>query len=219
MTARCDLVIPCRNEAAGLAAVLASVPSDLRPIVVDNGSSDGTAEVARRYGARVVLENRPGYGAAVHSGLLGATAPLVAVIDGDGSMDARELLPLVREVEAGEASLSVGRRRPIRPGVWPWHARAGNALVLAWLRRRTGLSVHDISPMRVCGRSALLALGVADRRFGYPVELLVRAQREGWVIREHDVSYGPRAAGTTSKVSGSVSGTVTAARDFAKALR
>jgi hypothetical protein len=90
--------------------------------------------------------------------------------------------------------------------------------VLAWLRRRTGLSIHDIAPMRVCGREDLLALEVADRRFGYPVELLVKAQRAGWVLREHDISYRPRAEGTSSKVSGSWRGSVRTARDFAKVL-
>jgi hypothetical protein len=102
--------------------------------------------------------------------------------------------------------------------VWPWHARVGNQLMLAWVRRRTGLRVHDIAPMRVCGRRQLLDLGVRDRRFGYPLELLVRAQRAGWVISEHDVTYRRRASGTSSKVSGSVRGTLRTARDFAKVM-
>lgn len=218
MTAGCDLVIPCRDEAAALPEVLAAVPPQLHVIVVDNGSTDDTAAVARRCGARVVTEARAGYGAAVHAGVVAATAPLVAVMDGDGSMDPAELLPMVTEVQMGHATMSVGRRRPVGTGVWPWHARLGNTLVLAWLRRRTGLSVHDIAPMRVCAREALLALRVADRRFGYPVELLVKAQRAGWVIREHDVTYSARAAGTKSKISGSMSGTIRTARDFAKVL-
>jgi glycosyltransferase involved in cell wall biosynthesis len=166
----------------------------------------------------VVSEPRPGYGAAVHAGVEAATAPLVAVMDGDGSLDPRELLPMIAEVETGIATMALGRRRVGRGSVWPWHARLGNILVLAWLRRRTGLAVHDIAPMRVCRRSALVGLGLQDRRFGYPVELLVEAQRAGWVLTEHDISYGPRAAGTTSKVSGSVSGSWKAARDFARLL-
>ncbi len=214
----CDLVIPCRDEAAALPGVLAAVPPGMRVVVVDNGSRDGTADVARRLGARVVHEPRPGYGAAVHAGIEAATATFVAVLDGDGSMDPRELLPLLAEVRAGRASMACGRRRPAQRGVWPWHARAGNALVLAWLRHRTGLPVHDIAPVRVCRRDDLLALGVRDRRFGYPVELLVRAQQRGWVLTEHDISYHPRAAGTRSKVSGSVTGTLRTARDFAKVL-
>ncbi len=218
MTTTCDLVLPCRDEAAALPGVLALVPDGVRVIVVDNGSTDGTAEVARGLGATVVTESAPGYGAAVHAGLEAATAELVAVLDGDGSMDPRDLLPMLAEVTEGRATMACGRRRPSAPGVWPWHARAGNAVVLAWLRHRTGLPVHDIAPMRVCRRRDLLDLGVRDRRFGYPVEMLVRAQRAGWRLSEHDIDYHPRAAGTRSKVSGSVRGTLRAGRDFARVL-
>lgn len=214
----CELILPCRDEAAALPALLARVPDGLEVTVVDNGSRDGTARVAERCGARVVEEPRPGYGAAVHAGLTAARAEWIAVMDGDGSLDPRDVLPMLRVVRRGEAELVVGRRRPEGRGAWPWHARAGNALVLWWLRRRTGLGVHDIAPLRVCRREDLLALGVADRRFGYPVELLVRAQRAGWRIREVDVAYRPRAEGTRSKVSGSVFGSLRAARDFAKVL-
>ncbi len=218
VTARCDLVIPCRDEAAALPALLSAVPAGLHVIVVDNGSRDGTADVASRCGATVVEESRPGYGAAVQAGVEAATAPLVAVMDGDGSMDPAELVAMIEDVGSGAATMSVGRRRPVSLGAWPWHARLGNLLVLAWLRRRTGLAVHDIAPMRVCGREDLLGLDLVDRRFGYPVELLVKAQRAGWVVRERDISYRPRAAGTTSKVSGSVSGSLKTARDFARML-
>ncbi|WP_445257249.1 glycosyltransferase family 2 protein [Nocardioides aurantiacus] len=216
--AACDVVIPCRDEAPALPALLALVPEGFHPIVVDNGSTDDTAAVARRLGATVVQESRPGYGAAVHAGLEAATADYVAVIDGDGSMDPAQLVGLLAEVQADRADLAVGRRRPVARGVWPWHARAGNAVVLWWLRRRIGLAVHDIAPMRVARRQQLLDLGVQDRRFGYPVELLQRAGRAGWRLSEQDIDYHPRAAGTRSKVSGSVVGTVRAARDFARVL-
>jgi glycosyltransferase involved in cell wall biosynthesis len=214
----CDVVIPCRDEAPALPALLAKLPAGFRAVVVDNGSRDATAEVARSLGATVVTEPRPGYGAAVHAGLEAATADFVAVIDGDGSMDPAELVPLLEEVTSGLADLAVGRRRPSARGVWPWHARAGNAVVLWWLRRRIGMPLHDIAPMRVARREALLGLGVEDRRFGYPVELLQRATLARWRFVELDISYYPRAAGTKSKVSGSVRGTLRAARDFARVL-
>lgn len=214
----CDLVLPCRDEAVALPHVLADVPVGIRVIVVDNGSSDETAAVALEHGAELVREPRPGYGAAVHAGLVASTADLVAVMDGDGSMHAGDLLPLIADVAERRADLALGRRRPVRRGVWPWHARAGNKVVLTWLRHRTGLTVGDIAPMRVGRRAALLDLGIEDRRFGYPVELLVRASRAGWVISERDVAYHPRAAGSRSKVSGSVSGTVRTVRDFARVL-
>jgi glycosyltransferase involved in cell wall biosynthesis len=214
----CDLVLPCRDEALALEGLLAEVPPGLRVIVVDNGSSDDTAEVARRLGALVVVEDRPGYGAAVHAGLLAATADLVAFMDGDGSFDPVELLPMIEDVRSGRADFAVGRRRPTSRGNWPWHARAGNALIVLWLRRRIRMPAHDIAPMRVCRRVDLLELGVEDRRFGYPVELLQKATRAGWRFVERDVSYRPRAAGTKSKVSGSLKGTLRTARDFARVL-
>ncbi len=214
----CDVVIPCRDEAPALPALLAQLPGGFRAVVVDNGSRDGTADVARGLGATVVDEPQPGYGAAVHAGLEAATADFVAVMDGDGSMDPADLVPLLDLVVMGEADLAVGRRRPTSRGVWPWHARAGNAVVLWWLRRRLGLPLHDIAPMRVSRREEMLALGVEDRRFGYPVELLQRAATAHWRFAERDIDYHPRAAGTRSKVSGSVVGTVRAARDFARVL-
>jgi glycosyltransferase involved in cell wall biosynthesis len=214
----CDLVLPCRDEAPALRALLPRIPAEFGVLVVDNGSKDGTAAVARALGARVVTESTPGYGAAVHAGLEAATAPYVAFMDGDGSFDPLDLLPLLDDVRSGRADLGVGRRRPVARGVWPWHARAGNALIVAWLRRRIDLPAHDIAPMRVCRREDLLALDVRDRRFGYPVELLQKATRAGWRFSERDVGYHPRAAGTRSKVSGSLVGTLRTARDFGKAL-
>ncbi|MEV4118689.1 glycosyltransferase family 2 protein [Micromonospora sp. NPDC049645] len=213
-----DVVLPCLDEAAALPAVLTGLPPGYRAIVVDNGSTDGSPTIAAECGARVVHEPRRGYGAAVHAGLLAADAELVCVLDADGSFDPAQLSGLVAAVRDGRADLAVGRRRPVSADAWPWHARTGNALVAALLRRR-GVPVHDISPVRVANRAALLGLGVNDRAFGYPLELLLRAAAAGWRILELDVTYAPRAAGTSSKVSGSVRGTLRATRDFAGALR
>jgi glycosyltransferase involved in cell wall biosynthesis len=218
MPARIDVVLPCLDEAAALPGVLAALPAGYQAIVVDNGSRDGSPEIAARYGARVVHEPRRGYGAAVHAGLTAADAELVGVLDADGSFDPAELPALVAPVAAGSADLAVGRRRPVSAGVWPWHARAGTALVAALLRRR-GVPLRDLSPIRVARREALLALGVADRAFGYPLELLIRAAAAGWRIVELEVTYAPRAVGTRSKVSGSVRGTLRATRDFVTVLR
>jgi glycosyltransferase involved in cell wall biosynthesis len=210
------VVLPCLNEADSLPGVLAALPNGYRALVVDNNSTDDTAAVARRCGADVVAEAQPGYGAAVHAGIVAASTDLVAVLDGDGSLDAGELPRLVADVERG-ADMAVGRRRPV-PGLnWPWHARLGTAAVCWRLRTRHGLPVHDIAPMRVARREAVLALGVNDRRSGYPLELLVRAAAANWQVVEHDVPYGPRTGGK-SKVSGSARGSFHAALDFWRAI-
>ena len=206
------VVLPCLNEAASLPGVLAAMPDGYTALVVDNNSTDGTAEVARRHGADVVVEQRPGYGSAVHAGVVAATSPIVAVIDADGSLDAGELPALVDELDHG-ADMAIGRRRAVTGLRWPWHARLGTAAVCWRLRTRYGLPVHDIAPMRVARREALLALGVTDRRSGYPLELLVRAAQAGWRVVERDVAYGPRTGGK-SKVSGSIRGSFIAALDF-----
>ncbi|MBN6034726.1 glycosyltransferase family 2 protein [Amycolatopsis sp. 195334CR] len=211
-----DVILPCLDEAAALPGVLGALPDGYRAIVVDNGSTDGSPEIAADLGAKVVHEPRRGYGAAVHSGLEAATAELVAFLDADGSLDPRELPVLVAAVQSG-ADLAVGRRVPTSPAAWPWHARAGNALLAALLRRR-GLGVSDIAPMRAAKREHLLSLQITDRAFGYPLELLVKAGRAGWRIDEFEVSYGERARGTKSKVSGSVRGTLRAVRDMGRVL-
>ncbi|BEH75198.1 MULTISPECIES: glycosyltransferase family 2 protein [Mycobacterium] len=210
------VVLPCLNEAESLPGVLAAIPGSYRALVVDNNSTDDTAAVAARHGAEVVAESQPGYGAAVHAGVVAAKTPIVAVIDADGSMDPADLPRLVAELDRG-ADLVTGRRCPI-PGLhWPWVARIGT-VVMSWrLRTRHGLPVHDIAPMRVARRDALLALGVVDRRSGYPLELLVRAAAAGWRVAEFDVSYGPRTGGK-SKVSGSLRGSMIAILDFWKVI-
>jgi len=213
-----DVVLPCLNEAAALPAVLRALPPGYRAVVVDNGSRDGSPEVAAACGAEVVHEPRRGYGAAVHAGVERATAEVVCVLDADGSLDPAALPALVAHVREGRADLAVGRRVPVSRGSWPWHARAGNAVLAAQLRRR-GLRVRDIGPVRAFRRRELLALGVTDRAFGYPLELLVRAAAAGWRIVELEVAYRPRTEGTRSKVSGSVIGTLRAARDMAGVLR
>lgn len=213
----CDLVLPCRDEAAALPRLLARVPSWLHCIVVDNGSLDGTAAVAARLGATVVSEPLPGYGAAVHAGILASRAQIVAVIDGDGSVDPADLGPLLDAVASGWCRLAVGRRVPTEARAMSWPTRLVNGLVASWLRYK-GLPVHDVAAIRVCGRQDLLDLHIEDRRFGYPVELLRKVQAAGWSVQEFEIPYAPRARGTKSKVSGSLSGSALAAKDFVKAM-
>jgi glycosyltransferase involved in cell wall biosynthesis len=212
--------LPCLDEAAALPWLLARMPDGYRPIVADNGSTDGSPEVARALGARVVPVPQRGYGAAVHAGIVAADPAdgVVCVLDADGSFDPADLPSLAGPVRDGSADLAVGRRRPTTRGAWPAHARLGNAVLARRLRRTTGLPVHDIGPMRAARRADLLGLGLRDRRFGYPLELLVAAGRAGWRVVEVDVAYRPRAAGTRSKVTGTVRGTARAIRDMSAVL-
>lgn len=210
--------MPCLNEAAALPQVLAGLPDGYRAIVADNGSDDGSPEVGAAHGALVVHVPQRGFGAAVHAGLEAATSDVVCIVDADGSFDLRELPKVADPVLSGRADLMLGRRVPTGSGAWPWHARQANQL-LAWrLRRSLGVPLHDLGPMRAVGRTRVMDLDLRDRRFGYPLEMIVAAARQGWRIHEVPVRYAPRAAGTRSKVTGTVRGTARAVRDMAKVL-
>ncbi|MGV9316468.1 glycosyltransferase family 2 protein [Streptomyces sp. NPDC003691] len=211
-----DVVLPCLNEAEALPWVLARIPDGWRAIVVDNGSTDGSAQLARSLGARVVYEPRRGFGAACHAGLTAADADVVCFCDSDASLDPSLLAPFVAEIRSGAADLVLGRRRPRGRGAWPVHARAGNLALARLLRRRTGLRLHDLGPLRAARREPLLALELADRRSGYPLEMVVRASDAGWRITERDVPYLPRAG--ASKVTGTWRGTWQAVRDMSRVL-
>jgi glycosyltransferase involved in cell wall biosynthesis len=213
-----DVVLPCLNEADSLPALLTRMPPGYRPIVADNGSTDGSAEVARRFGAIVVPVPQRGFGAAAHAGLRAATGDVVCFMDADGSFDPAELPLVAGPVATGAADLVLGRRRPAGRGAWPPHARLGNAILAGRLRRRCGVPLHDLGPMRAARRDALLALGLTDRRFGYPLEMVVRAAEAGWRVDEVDVTYRPRTEGTQSKVTGTVLGTVRTVRDMSRVL-
>ena len=214
-----DVVIPVLDEAAALPALLDDMPAGYRPIVVDNGSSDGSAAIAEAHGARVVREPRRGFGAACWAGLRAADPPdgVVCFLDGDGSFDPRELPLVAGPVLAGDADLVLGARRPTTRGAFPWQARAANA-VLAWVvSRRTGNQVRDLGPMRAARKDALLELGMRDRRSGWPLEMMLRASAAGWQVREVVVAYGPRQG--QSKVTGTVRGSLRAAMDMGRLLR
>nr|WP_225889051.1 glycosyltransferase family 2 protein [Streptomyces resistomycificus] len=211
-----DVVLPCLDEAEALPWVLERIPPGWRALVVDNGSTDGSARVAHALGASVVREEQRGFGAACHAGLRAATADIVCFCDCDASLDPADLVPFVHEVAAGGADLVLGRRRPQTRGAWPPHARAGNLALTRLLRHRTGLRLRDLGPLRAARREPLLALGLTDRRSGYPLEMVVRASDAGWRITEHDVPYRPRTG--TSKVTGTWRGTWQAVRDMSLVL-
>lgn len=210
------MILPCLNEAAALPSLLTRIPPGFRPVVADNGSTDGSGQIAAAHGALVVTVKQRGFGAACHAGLLAATSDIVCVMDADGSLDPLDLPIVAGPVLDGTADLMLGRRAPQQAGAWPLHARIGNAVLAAELRRRAGVPLHDLGPMRAFRREALLALGIGDRRFGYPLEMVMRAAAAGWQIAEVAVPYYPRCG--KSKVTGTVGGTIRTVRDMRRVL-
>ncbi|WP_399102385.1 glycosyltransferase family 2 protein [Streptomyces sp. 11x1] len=211
-----DVVLPCLDEAEALPWVLHRIPPGWRAIVVDNGSTDGSPDIARDLGAHVVHEPRRGFGAACHAGLTAATADVVCFCGCDASLDPRLLPAVAGPVLDGSIDLALGRRRPTALGAWPLHARLANLELARLIRRRTGLRLRDLGPMRAARREALLGLGLSDRRSGYPLQMVVRAADAGWRIQETDVPYHPRTG--RSKVTGTWRGTWQAVRDMRAVL-
>lgn len=211
-----DVVLPVLNEAAALPYVLARLPFGYRPLVIDNGSDDGSAAVAAAHGVTVVHEPCRGFGAACWAGLLAATDDVVCFMDADGSLDPSELPAVAGPVVQDQADLVLGARSAER-GVWQVHARLANRALMAAVRRRTTLTLTDLGPMRAARRTALLALGLRDRRSGWPLEMVLRAERAGWRVTETPVAFRPRTG--RSKVTGTVRGTAQAVRDMSSLLR
>lgn len=210
-----EVILPCLNEVGALGWVLSRMPDTMSAIVVDNGSTDGSAELALQLGARVVSATQRGYGAACHAGLLAASAPVVAVMDADATLDPQQLDRVVTPILAGRLDLVLGRRQPVR-GAFPWQLRVANRVLVGRIRRRTGVRILDLGPMRAARRENLLRLDLTDRRSGYPAETVVRAADAGWRIGEVGVDYLVRRG--RSKVTGTPLGVWRAVHDMSAAL-
>ena len=212
------VVIPVLNEATALPGLLAAIPAGYTAVVADNGSTDGSGDIARGAGAVVVEEPLRGFGAACWAGLVAAEPDdgVVCFMDGDGSLDPADLVRVAGPVLSGGTDLVLGARRPTTAGAWPVHARMANRYLAYEIARRTGHRLRDIGPMRAARRDDLLALGIEDRRFGWPLEMVLRAAAAGWRIDEVPVPYAPRAG--RSKVTGTMSGTRRAVRDMSRVL-
>lgn len=212
------VVIPALNEAESLPGVLAALPPVGRVVVVDNGSTDDTAAVARAGGAHVVSEPRRGYGTAVLAGLAAlATDPpqVVVILDADHS-DSPELLPrLVEPILDDQADMVLSdRSRTAAPGALTRVQRFGNRFATTLMWGVSGHRYRDMGPFRAVRWDALQALGMRDPTWGWNVEMQLKAVQHGLRIREIPVPYGARRAGE-SKISGDLQG---AARAGARIL-
>ena len=209
------VIIPALNEAGNIrplvAEVLETVPAQV--IVVDNGSTDRTAEEARAAGAQVVYESRRGYGSACAAGVGAAQdADVLAFLDGDYSSLPSELLAILSPIFADEADLVLGSRvlGHIAPGAMPPQQRFGNWLASRLMNLLYGVSVTDLGPYRAIRQSSLESLDMQEMTYGWPTEMMVKAARRGARIVEVPVSFHSRRAGR-SKISGTTRGTILAA--------
>lgn len=209
---RIGVIIPARNEAAALPGVLGAIlPWVAEVIVVDTASTDGTPEIARRFGARVVAEPRRGYGRACLAGIaaLSPEVDTVLFMDADAADRPEDLAVLLAPIEAGEADLVIGARTfGVERGALTPQQRFGNALACLLIRLVWGVCYTDLGPFRVIRRDALARLSMRDETWGWTVEMQVRAARIGLRVAEVPVGYRRRIG--TSKISGTLSGTVRA---------
>jgi glycosyltransferase involved in cell wall biosynthesis len=210
--ARISVIIPAVDEEAAIGLVIAEIPRVVREvIVVDNGSRDRTAEVARAAGARVVSEPGRGYGRACLTGIAAADRPDVLVfLDGDRSDYPAQLGDVVAPILEGRADMVIGSRNLGRreAGAHPWHAVLGTKLCVALMNATAGSRATDLGPFRAITAEALGGLDMRDPDYGWTVEMQVKAARAGLRVVEVPVDYRPRIG--RSKVSGTVSGTVKA---------
>jgi len=222
---RTTVIIPTLNEAETLAGVLAALAActqadsaDAIPrsevleiLVVDGGSTDGTHDIAVRSGAHLISEPRRGYGRACAAGVCAAQGEIVVFLDADGADDPRHLAELVAPLASGQAEMVLGSRLAgqIEPGAMLWHQKAGNWLSARLIQNLYGLPITDLSPFRAVLRAELLKLDLQDMTYGWPTEMIVKAARNSWRIREVPVNYHRRQGGQ-SKISSTWRGSLLA---------
>jgi glycosyltransferase involved in cell wall biosynthesis len=211
-----DVILPCLNEALALPWILDRMPDGFRPIVVDNGSTDGSGEVVRSLGATVVPEAARGSGQPPTPGCWPPRPTWCASATATAASTRGSFRCWPARWNPARPTWSSARRRPAQPDAWPLPARLANWELARRVRRRPGLGIRDLGPMRAAGREALLGLNLADRRFGYPLEMVMNAAAVGWRVSEVQVAYLPRVG--KSKVTGTVGGCVRTVRDMSQVL-
>lgn len=208
-----SVVIPALNEDESIGQVLAAIPGEnlLEILVVDGGSSDGTAAIAETGGATVISQPRRGYGYACASGLAAARGEIVVFMDADGADDPQDISELVAPLLDRKAEMVLGSRLAghVESGAMAWHQRTGNRLSAWLIHRLYGLPLTDLSPFRAVLRDKLQALDMQEMTYGWPTEMIAKAARHGWRIQEIPVGYRNRLGGK-SKISGTWKGSVLA---------
>ena len=207
------VVIPTLNEEQAIGEVVSAVPADRvhEIIVVDNGSTDDTANQASSAGARVIRESRPGYGSACLAGAKAAAGTDVIVfLDGDRSDDPQQLHTIAGPVLDNRADLVIGSRLKgvLEKGAMPLHGRLGNRLIVLLLRLLYGANITDIGSFRAIKAQTLRDLNMEQMTYGWPVEMVVKAARKGLRIESVPINYRKRIG--ESKVTGTIRGTILA---------
>ena len=218
---RISVIIPTYNEAQSIGLVLGDIPTGMveQVLVVDSDSTDGTAQIARQMGAEVLREPRRGYGRACLTGLAAVKDPDVVVfLDGDYSDRPAEISRLLEPLRGGAADMVIGSRLAGErmAGSMPWHAVVGNRLAASLIAFMSGVRLTDLGPFRAARYQALVALGLRESTYGWPVEMIVKGAQRGLRITEVPVSYHPRIG--SSKISGTVRGSIGAAWGILSAI-
>ena len=206
-----SVIIPVLNEEGAIANVINDIPKSLvqEIIVVDNGCTDRTAEIARKHGAKVVREPQRGYGSACLAGIAAIqTADIVVFLDGDYSDDPTEMPSLVQPIQEGLAEFVIGTRIPSEKGALLPQAQFGNKLATFLMRIFFGVRYTDLGPFRAIRYEQLQALDMQDKNFGWTIEMQLKAAKMGMNVREVPVSYRKRIG--TSKISGTFLGSLKA---------
>ena len=206
-----SVIIPVLNEEGAIANVINDIPKTFvqEIIVVDNGCTDRTVEIAREHGARIVTESRRGYGSACLAGIASVQSPDVVVfLDGDYSDDPREMDALIQPICDGQAEFVLGTRRPTERGALLPQARIGNKLATYLMHVCFDVKYTDLGPFRAILYDKLIALNMQDKNYGWTIEMQLKAARMGMKVCEVPVSYRKRIG--RSKISGTVLGSIRA---------